>query len=201
MTATVAELVERLGAADFNLRARALAGLVALGRGATSALLPLLGNPDAALRALATRALAEAGDPDCAEAFARALRDPDCQVRARAAQGLARIGDARAVDALILTLNDYPDVLHDPATLATHLLTKQGVAALPRVIPLLRAADLATRRRAWLVVHGIVTRLNGATGWATLWHSLGGYRPDAPVEERDAAAARWQVWVARGMAE
>lgn len=181
MTASAEELIEQLGSADFNLRARALAGLVALGRAAPPVLRPLLDSSDARLRALAGQALAEIGDPDSAEAFAGALHDTDAQVRARAAQGLARIGDARALDALVLTLNDLPDVLHYPATLATDLLTSHGAAALPRVIPLLKASDPMTRTRAWLVVHSIVAAMPAAGDWSSLWQALGSYRRKSVV--------------------
>jgi HEAT repeat protein len=201
MSASAAELVEQLASADFNLRARALAGLVALGRAATPALLPLLVDSDARLRALAAQALAEIGDPDNAEAFALALRDPDAQVRGRAAQGLARIGDPRAIAALIQTLHDLPDVLHDPATLATHLLMHYGAAALPHVVPLLQSPDAATRGRAWLVVYGVVAGLAEVGDWQALWLSLGSYHPDAAEPTRAAAAALWLDWTKRQAGE
>lgn len=189
-------LVAQLASEDFNLRAQALAGLVRLGHAASPALRPLLDGPDARLRVLAAQALAEIGNPDDAEIFARSLHDPTPEIRARAAQGLATIGDPRALDALIQTLNDLPDILHHPATLATHLLMGYGAAALPRVMPLLKADDLATRQRAWLVVHGIVTGMPDTAGGSSLSQALGGYRPDAPKTERDTAAERGQAWLA-----
>lgn len=194
---TAAQLAEQLASPDSDRRARALAELVRLGRPASPVLRPLLARPQAPLRALAAQALAEIGNPDDAAAFANALHDPEPAVRARAAQGLAAIGDDRAVAALLLTLNDLPDVLHYPATLATHLLTALGPPALPRLAPLLKAADVETRRRAWLAMHGIVANLPEAGDWGELWQSLGGYRPEDPEPERNGAADRWADWIAR----
>ncbi len=193
---TMAALVAQLAAEDFNLRAQALAGLVRLGRAASPSLRPLLDGPDARLRILAAQALAEIGNPADAEIFARTLHDPTPEIRARAAQGLATIGDPRALGALVQTLNDLPDVLHHPATLATHLLTGYGAAALPQVMPLLKADDLATRQRAWLVVQSIVARMPDAPARSSLSQALGGYRTDAPKAERDAAAERGRAWLA-----
>ena len=189
-------LVAQLSVEDFNIRAQALAGLVRLGRAASPALRPLLDGPDARLRVLAAQALAEIGNPADAEIFARALHDPTPEIRARAAQGLATIGDPRTLGALVQTLNDLPDVLHHPATLATHLLTGYGAAALPQMMPLLKADDLVTRQRAWLVVQSIVARRPDTANGPSLLQALGGYRPDSPKTERDAAAARGQAWLA-----
>jgi len=197
MTADAASLITQLESGDFNLRAQALAGLVRLGREASVALRPLLESPDSLLRSLAAQALAEIGNPDDAEGFVRALRDPVPEVRGRGAQGLARLGDARGLDALIATMNALPDILHHPATLATHLLTGYGVAALPRVMPLLKADDLMTRQRAWLVVYGIVNRLPKAGDWNALWRTLGSYQPDGAEAARNAAADCWQAWLTR----
>lgn len=197
MTAQAQALVAELASGDFNVRAQALAGLVRLGREASPALRPLLDGSDASLCALAAQALAEIGNPDDAEAFVHALRSPAPEVRARAAQGLTRIGDPRALDALIATLDDLPDVLHQPATMATHLLTGYGSAALPHVVPLLRAASLATRERAWLVVFGVVYRLPDVGDWNEIWRALGAYRPDAEEAVRNAAVELWQQWLER----
>jgi HEAT repeat protein len=194
---TAAELAEQLASPDSNRRSRALAELIRLGRPASIVLRPLLTQVETPLRALAAQALAEIGNPDDAEIFANALHDPEPAVRARAAQGLAAIGDDRAVTALLHTLNDLPDVLHHPATLATHLLTGLGPRALPGLAPLLKSADAETRRRAWLAIHGIVANLPEAGDWRRLWQSLGSYHPDAPVSECNVAADLWADWIAR----
>src|SRR5205085_4636844 len=85
MASPVEDLVKRLGSADFNARALALAELVQRGRDATAALTRALENPDDRLRAQAAQGLAEIADPDSAETFAQLLNDSNGEVRARGA--------------------------------------------------------------------------------------------------------------------
>lgn len=188
------DLVHQLSTPDANRRSLALARLVALGPRATDALADALAGGDAALRRLAAQALAEAADPRSAATLAQALADPDGQVRGRAAQGLARLQDPRATAALAQTLNELPDLLHHPHTVATDALIAQGAAALPAVLPLLRSGDAPTRWRAWLVWQSIVAA--AVPDWQTLWQLRGSYAPDAPPAARDAAARLWEQWLA-----
>jgi HEAT repeat protein len=189
-----AELVGRLSADDANERAKALAALVGLGPAAVPALEDALRHGDGLVRAQAAQGLAEIADPASAESLAAVTGDGDPDVRAHAAAGLARIGDPRALDALVRTIDDAPDLAHHPYTLSVYGLIDLGDTALPAVVPLLSADELATRRRALLVLRSVVSA--GGADWDRLWSELGRYDPEAAPAERDAAAGRWAAWVA-----
>ena len=79
-------------------------------------------------------------------------------------------------------------------------------AVSPR-LPLLESAGETTRLRAQRVLEGVtrgwvaervpsrpLARAD-ARAWAALWEAMGGYRWDAPPEERAAAVARWRAWL------
>ncbi len=151
-------------------------------------------------RAQIAQALAEIADPAAADTLAAVLADRDERVRARAAYGLARMLDPRALDALLRTIDDFPDILREPDTLATDGLVDLGPQVLPRVVPLLKAANRMTRARAFLVIRRLVPRLPGFTDWNALWASLGRYDPDAAQPERDAAADQWEAWIGQRIA-
>ena len=188
--------VQLLTSADVQQRKLALARLVAQGPQATDALLAALPAAGPAVRPLLAQALAEIADPRSASTLSQLLADADPQVRGRAAQGLAALGDAGALDALARTIDDVPDLLHHPHTLATQLLIARGAAALPAVAPLLQSTELATRTRAWLVWRSIVQALPEVSDWTALWRQSGSYAPDAPQPQRDAAAVQWKQWLA-----
>ena len=187
--------VQQLASADPQQRTAALARLVGLGPRATDAIVAALPASAAGMRPLLAQALAEIADPRSAATLAQLLADPDPQVRGRGAQGLAALRDPRAADALAATIDDLPDLLHHPHTVATYALISQGAAALASVLPLLRSADLLTRTRAWLVWHSVVSAEPGVS-WAALWQQLGSYAPDAPLAPREAAAQQWAQWLA-----
>lgn len=192
-----AELITQLVCGQPDQRRQALAGLIRLGPAAGPALRPLLADPDGTLRALAMQALAEIGDRSDADRFAHALDDPEPAVRARAAQGLAQIGDARAVAALIRTLDDLPDVLHHPATLATQWLAAIGPTALPALAPLLALPPSERRQRAWFTLHLILTTRIGQTARDHLVTELGRPADDDTPARRHDLAQRWTAWTAR----
>ena len=196
MDADAQRELQQLSAADPNQRAVALARLVALGARATDDVIAALPTAPPAVRPLLAQALAEVADPRSAATLAQLLSNADPQVRGRAAQGLAALGDPRATEALARTINDLPDLLHHPHTVATYRLTAQGAAALPAVLPLLRSDDDATRLRGWLVWRGIVEKLPGAGAWDALWRRMGSYTPDAPQPQREAAVRAWEAWLA-----
>jgi len=164
--------------------------------------LAALRGSDAAARADAAQRLPGVTTPQTAaavaDALAHALADPEPAVRGHAAAGLAALGDARALPALVRTLGDVPDILHVPHTLATHVLMRQGEAALPHVVPLLLSSDALQRQRAYAVLQAIVMGTRGSAGWQALWLAQGGYNPrDADTARRDAAAGLWAAWVAQ----
>lgn len=68
--------------------------LSSMGREATAVLLGLLDDPRAVVRWEAALALKEIGDPDAAEALARAMKDENGDVRWVAAEALAAVGRA-----------------------------------------------------------------------------------------------------------
>jgi len=186
-----------LDATDPTTRARALAALIGAGRASVPVLLRAMASGEAGVREKAAQGLAEIADPAAAQALRAALADPAPAVRGRAAQGLCAIGDPGALDALVRTLDDYPDVLHAPHTIATHLLIARGRSALPAVAPLLDSPDALTRQRAFLVLQTVVQAMPGVADWRSLWQSLGRYAPDGEdAAARAAAAAQWRRWVA-----
>jgi HEAT repeat protein len=195
MTASPLELIECLGSDDFNERARALAALVGLGRGAAPALREALDGEDDTVRAGAARALAEIGDPDSSDRLAAATADPNAEVRAYAALGLARAGDPRAIEALVGTIDELPDPLHYPYTGSVYALIELGPPALTAVAPLLSADAPTTRQRAFVVVRSVVSALEAGNDWAALWDELGRYDPDGDAAEREAAAEEWAAWI------
>jgi HEAT repeat protein len=178
-------LVQRLDAPDSNERAQALAALVETGPTATPALLAELRKRNSPHRAQVAQAMAEIGDPRAEDVYRELLDDPDPTVRGRGAQGLAIIGSAAAVKALVRTIDDLPDLLHYPATVATGALIQIGPTAAPPVVPLLIAPDPATRERALLVLRTLAAWLPATED---LTAALSRYRPDASEAQRMAIA-------------
>jgi HEAT repeat protein len=178
-------LVDTLGAADPNERAKALAELVGAGREATSALIAALARTDPSVRVQAAQALAEVADPGAEQAYTELLGDPEPAVRARGAQGLAAIGSPRAIDALVRTIDDLPDLLHFPSTLAVQALIARGPKAAVAVAPLLQAPSPVTRERAVLVLRSLAGELPGPPELGT---ALARYNAYADEAERKAAA-------------
>jgi HEAT repeat protein len=185
-----------LDAADPADRASALAALVIAGRASTPVFLRGLASADADVREKSAQGLAEVADPAAAEALVNVLADPSPRVRGRAAQALASIGDPRSLDALVRTIDDFPDVLHAPHTIATYVLIARGRDVLPSVAPLLDAPLPFTRQRAYVVLRTLVSAMPEAGDWRTLWQSLGAFNPDNPDDvARAAAATQWRRWI------
>ena len=195
MPTSLQELVKQLSSPEFNTRALALAELVQHGSAAVPVLVSAFSTPDERVRAQVAQALAEIADPASADTLARAVFDTNGEVRARGAQGLARLNDHRAVSALVDTINDFPDVLHDPFTLSVYELMRLGPPTLPAIVPLLKSADPMTRQRAFLVFRTIVSTLPEVKDWQQFWQSFGSYAPDAASQERDRAADQLSSWV------
>ena len=181
----IGSLVAALDDAEPNERARALAGLVEAGPAATRALVAKLRSSDPSSRPQVAQALAEIGDSRAEDVYRELVDDPDPAVRGRGAQGLATIGSPVALKALVRTIDDLPDVLHYPATVATYALIQLGPRAAPAVASLLIAPDPATRDRAVLVLHTLAGRLPATE---ELMAALGRYRAAASEAERMAAA-------------
>jgi HEAT repeat protein len=188
------ELVAQLGAGEPN--ARALAVLVQQGAAATPALQEALPQAPPPVRAQIARALAEIADPGTADTLAALLADPDPLVRGRGAEGLARLNDPRALDALVRTIDDLPDVLHWPHTVAVYLLIERGEAALPAVAPLLTAPDPVTRTRAFQVLRSVLQQQRGEAAWQALTARLGDLDPHRADPGNLQVASRWQAWIA-----
>ena len=197
---SLADLADDLGAADTNVRARALGELVQHGPAATPALLRSLGHADAEVRAQAAQALAEIADPANADVFAGMLGDADDRIRARGAYGLARLGDPRAIDALVRTIDDLEDIEHVSGSLSSYVLAGMGPEALHAVAPLLSAPRAFTRRRAFNVIQQIVSRLRGADELQARWSDFGKYDPMSEGAARETAAQQWRDWIAREFA-
>jgi HEAT repeat protein len=192
------ELVAQLAASQPNDRALALAALVMQGAAATPALLEALPQAPAPVRAQIARGLAEIADPRTADAMAALLNDPDPLVRGRGAQGLARMNDPRALDALVRTIDDLPDVLHWPHTVAVYLLIERGTAVLPALALLLQAPEPVTRTRAFHVLRTVLQQQRGQAAWQALAARLGDMDPHGADPGDPQVAGRWQAWLAAG---
>jgi len=189
------KLKAQLYSTDQNTSALALGKLIRLGKQATPVLIAALTSANPRTRRLAAEGLSDIADPASAEALFPAVHDPEGKVRARAATALHKLGDKRALAALVETLDDYPDELHNPYTASMYPLMRGGKEVLPLVVPLLRAPNSLTRKRAFLIVKAAVTKLPQGQNWNQLWQSLGSYDPDGPQADRDRAIQQWQVWL------
>jgi HEAT repeat protein len=189
------DLKARLYSTDQDTSSLALAELIRLGRQATPVLLEALTHSTPRTRRLAAEGLSEIADPISADALFQATHDSNGEVRARAATALYRLRDERALPALVATLNDYPDILHNPYTASMYPLMQGGREVLPLVIPLLQSPDDLTRERAFLIVEAVVTKLPQGQNWSELWRRLGSYDPAAPQVERDRSAEQWEEWL------
>ncbi|MFN6564596.1 MAG: HEAT repeat domain-containing protein [Nostoc sp. ChiSLP01] len=197
-TATPMEQIKtRLYSTDQDTSGLALAELIRLGKKATPVLLEALTYSNPRTRRLAAEGLAEIADPSTADALFQATHDSNPEVRARAATALHKLGDKRSLKALVATLDDYPDILHNPYTASMYPLMQGGKDVLPLVVPLLQSADDLTRQRAFLIVKAVVTKLPQGQDWNQLWQSLGSYDPAAPHPERDKAAKQWEAWLTK----
>jgi HEAT repeat protein len=189
-------LKSQLYARDHNISALALKELIRLGKRSTPILIEALTvAPDPRTRRLAAEGLSEIADPTSADALFQAVHDSEGSVRARAATALNKLGDARALAALVETLDDYPDELHNPYTASMYPLMRANQEVLPLVIPLLKAADVLTRERAFLIIQAVVSRLPEGKDWQRLWERLGRYDPEAPQGDRDRSAQQWETWL------
>ena len=197
-TATPMEQIKaRLYSTDQDTSALALGELIRLGKKATPVLLEALTNPNPRTRRLAAEGLSEIADPASADALFQATHDTNPEVRARAATALHQLGDKRSLSALVATLDDYPDILHNPYTASMYPLMRSGKEVLPLVIPLLQAPNDLTRERAFLIVKAVVSKLPQGQDWNQLWQSLGSYNPAGQKAERDKAAQQWQEWLSK----
>lgn len=194
--ARLAQLRARLLDPDPDVSSAALAQLIGMGKAATPLLIEALGHANARTRRIAAEGLGDVADRGSADALHRATQDSSGEVRARAATALHRLADPRALAALIATLDDYPDVLHSPYTASMYPLMRSGKAVLPLLLPLLRANEAVTRKRALLILKAVVSQHYAPQDWDALWQKLGGYDAAAPQAERDKAAQQWQDWLA-----
>lgn len=87
-------------AAPAPQRKAAAAGLAAVGRPATGAVVKLLIHPDAGVRAAAACTLGRIGDPAIVLTLAKALNDRDAAVRLETAKALGDLRDVQACGAL-----------------------------------------------------------------------------------------------------
>lgn len=98
-------LIERLGDEDPFIRGDAVRGLARLGHAAVN-VVPLLEDPDGAVRMAAAQAVAEAGGPDAANQLIGFAYAQEGLHRLEAGKLLARVDAGAAVSKLIETLND-----------------------------------------------------------------------------------------------
>lgn len=106
---SISAIAAQLRSPDADLRWQAANALARIREGisnAVPALLPLLSDKDALVRAHAARALGVAADKRAVEPLTTLLGDADQRVVANAINALGAIGDARAVDPLIALGNN-----------------------------------------------------------------------------------------------
>jgi HEAT repeat protein len=187
-------LKTRLYSTDQDTSALAFAELVRSGKSATPTLLEALRHSTPRTRRLAAEGLAEVRDPASADALEQATHDSNGEVRSRAAVALHLLGDPRALAALVRTIDDYPDILHNPYTASMYELTGDP-AVLPLIAPLLKAPQPVTRQRAFLVVKALAAKLPEGRNWDQLSQSLGNYDPQGEPAARDRSADLWTAWI------
>jgi HEAT repeat protein len=154
------------------------------------------------------RELLRTKEPGAEDMFRRALTSEDEEVRSIAARGLFELGASDAVDALLRTIDDAPDMLHADVTPSVNALGSLGLSVLPRVLPLLNAAERATRQHAQRVLERAGFReieeelrprplsQEARRAWTELWERNGSYDWDAPPEARQRSIELWKAWVA-----
>ncbi|HLG55842.1 MAG TPA: HEAT repeat domain-containing protein [Vicinamibacterales bacterium] len=196
--AGVDQLKTRLYSTDQDTSALAFGELARMGKQATPLLIEALGHSTPRTRRLAAEGLAEIRDPASADALERATHDSNGEVRSRAAVALHLLGDPRALAALARTLDDYPDILHNPYTASMYQLMGDR-AVLPLMAPLLKAPQPVTRERALLVIKAVVSKMPEGSHWDQLWESLGRYDPQGQPADRDRAAELWTAWIRKSV--
>ncbi len=86
-------------------------------------------DPDPAIRAVATRAVAVSGQPDAIDFLLKRIADPQPEVRWTAASVLGRLTEGRAEDALRLLLTDVHSEVRRQAVLSLAYLNALGARA------------------------------------------------------------------------
>jgi HEAT repeat protein len=184
-----------------------VADLIKIGQPATAALLPLMSEGSADVRAQAMYALSEIADSGSRRAFRLGLEDDDERVRAYSAVGLARIGDPDAVDTLLRTLNDASDSLHLDITPAVLALGDMGLNVARALLSPLASDDQPTRMHAQRALERIIARRNGfepGRGFPSkqaeeqsrlAWKANGDYDYAADAASRSASIELWRSWL------
>ena len=151
------------------------APLGAVGARLASAFIDALRDPDADVRARASRALGQHRAQAAATVLRTALGDEDADVRRQAAWALGRIRDDAAVDGLLNLLRDPVQEVRERAAWA--LGTLRNPAAVDGLVAALEDADAAVQERiAWALgrirdpraTRGLITALTVIAGDALL---------------------------------
>jgi HEAT repeat protein len=144
-------LIAALRDEDAGVRLQAAAALGELGdASAVGPLIATLKDADNNVRWAASFALRDLGGP-AVDPLIAALKDSASNVRASAAKALGEIRDPRAVDPLIARLEDSDSIVR---SIAASALVDIGTPAADRLLPALRAGDLAAVARAYLFFVG-----------------------------------------------
>lgn len=141
----VVPLLPMLKDPDRAVRNAAIAALTSIGEPAVVSLGACLRDNDLTLLESATSILARIGDPRVFDALVGVLGNADWIVRGNAAQALGRIGDVRGVDHLIPLLQDKVKAVRQEAARA---LVTMGEVALPRLRASLGHEDWIVRLHA-----------------------------------------------------
>lgn len=113
------------------------------------------------------------------------------------------------IERLVAAINEHPDPLHGDRTRAGEALVRHGLAALPRVLPLLEDDQEFTRLRAQRVLEGVtqawvrersparpLTR-GDTRAWQQLWRENGAYDWRGSAESRAESVRLWHEWVGK----
>jgi HEAT repeat protein len=114
--------------------------LAAIGKPAMPAMVRLLDDGDAQVRARAAEVLGRMGDPSAVEPLARALRDKDPQARAAAAAALATLGGPQALEVLIADMRAQKT--REEQGVTAREIVRFGPAAVEPLIKELASPDL-----------------------------------------------------------
>jgi HEAT repeat protein len=150
---------------DPAVRARAAAFWLRQGDDldAQEALVELMAGRDAAVRAIALRALAEWKSPNAFELALSGLTDPVVSVRAEGARALAAIDPERALDSLIAAMADTNEAVRDAVAEALGTI---GAAAIEPVIRSISERELqrgALSALERLPLDGLASAIDGGS--------------------------------------
>jgi len=179
----------RLAALDLILRASDRTGT-------SGALLELLGDPEAPVRAASAAALGQLASREAVDRLLELTRDPDGLVRRRSLEALARLKDPRALEPALAALEKDPGAeLAALECLAAVGGPEQAEAVASFAIRSRSLDALGTAVRAlerWQAA-GAAARVQGSSGLLLSWRTAGPFEAEAALQAVEAIQSPEQV--------